>query len=179
MKKLIAMLLCVVLLASFVGAYAEDAHQLIYGASTEIGGDFSASDGWFTNNATDAMIRRMTDDTTTVVMNKEGAYIVNPTVAAEVEGVMNEDGTKTYTVKINDGLLSPANWAPKSLLICRSSAVRNTMTALPAPFPVCASWMTTPCPSPSFPTMYRTTMILPTPPSQRSIWTSGSVTALP
>ena len=105
MKKFIAMLLAAVMLLSVAAVSAEDAHQLIYGATTEISGDFSASDGWFTNNATDAMIRRMTDDCTTVVMNKEGAYIVNPTVAADVQGEMNEDGTKTYTVKINDGLV--------------------------------------------------------------------------
>ena len=105
MKKFFAMLLVAALLMGVIGASAEDAHQLIYGATTEISGDFSASDGWFTNNATDAMIRRMTDDCTTVVMNKEGAYIVNPTVAASVEGTMNDDGTKTYTVQINDGLV--------------------------------------------------------------------------
>ncbi|MBO4537405.1 MAG: ABC transporter substrate-binding protein, partial [Erysipelotrichaceae bacterium] len=61
--------------------------------------------GWFTNNATDAMIINLTEDCATVTMNKEGAYIVNPTVSESVEGVMNEDGTKTYTIKVNDGLV--------------------------------------------------------------------------
>ena len=105
MKKFFAILLAAVMLLSVAAVNAEDAHQLIYGSTTEISGDFSASDAWFTNNATDAMIRRMIDDCTTVVMDMEGAYIVNPTVAESVEGEMNEDGTKTYTVKINDGLV--------------------------------------------------------------------------
>ena len=99
------MLLVAALLMGVVSAFAEDAHQLIYGATTEIAGDFSFGRGWFTNNATDAMIVNMTEDCATVTMNKEGAYIVNPTVSESVEGVMNEDGTKTYTVKVKDGLV--------------------------------------------------------------------------
>ena len=87
-----------------VSAFAEDEHVLIYGASTEISGDF-APGAWWTNNATDSMIRALTNDCSTVVMNKEGEYIVNPTVSESVEGVMNEDGTKTYTIKIKDGLV--------------------------------------------------------------------------
>ena len=105
MKKFIALLLAAMMLMSFAAVSAEDAHQLIYGTSTEISGDFSASDSWFSNNATDAKIRRLTDDCTTVVMNKEGAYIVNETVASDVHGEMNDDGTKTYTVQIKDGLV--------------------------------------------------------------------------
>ncbi len=104
MKKVLAILLALALMLGMTGAVAEDAHQLIYGATTEISGDF-APGAWWTNNATDAMIRNFINDCTTVVMNKEGAYIVNPTVAASVEGVMNDDGTKTYTVKINEGLV--------------------------------------------------------------------------
>ena len=50
MKKFFAMLLVAALLMGVIGASAEDAHQLIYGATTEISGDFSASDSWFTNN---------------------------------------------------------------------------------------------------------------------------------
>lgn len=104
MKKFIAMLLVAAMLMGVVSAFAEDAHQLIYGATTEISGDF-APGAWWSNNATDAMIRNMIYDYTTVVMNKEGAYIVNPTIAADVQGEMNEDGTKTYTIKVNEGLV--------------------------------------------------------------------------
>ena len=104
MKKIVALLLAAVMLLGVCGAVAEDAHQLIYGATTEIGGDFAAGRTWFTNNATDAMITEMISDYSTVVMNKEGAYIVNPTIAESVDGVMNDDGTKTYTIKIKEGL---------------------------------------------------------------------------
>lgn len=104
MKKILAMLLTMVMVFTMVSAIAEDEHVLIYGTSTEISGDF-APGAWWTNNAADAMIRELTNDCATVVMNMEGEYIVNPTVAESVEGVMNEDGTKTYTIKIKDGLV--------------------------------------------------------------------------
>ncbi|MBR5110256.1 MAG: ABC transporter substrate-binding protein [Clostridia bacterium] len=104
MKKTLAMLLAMVMAFTMVSALAEDEHVLIYGATTEISGDF-APGAWWTNNATDAMIRELTNDCATVVMNMEGEYIVNPTVAESVEGVMNDDGTKTYTIKIKDGLV--------------------------------------------------------------------------
>ncbi|MBQ8161373.1 MAG: ABC transporter substrate-binding protein [Clostridia bacterium] len=103
MKKIVALLLAAMMLMGLVGAQAEDAHQLIYGATTEISGDF-APGAWWTNNATDKMLRDFTNDCSTVVTDQGGADIVNYTVAESVEGVMNDDGTKTYTVKIKDGL---------------------------------------------------------------------------
>lgn len=106
-KKLFAMLLVLAMVVSLAGmAFADDAqeHVLIYGASTEISGDF-APDAWWTNNATDKMLRDMTNDYGTVVSDQGGAFVVNYTVADSIEGVMNEDGTKTYTVKVKDGLV--------------------------------------------------------------------------
>ena len=41
----------------------------------------------------------------TVVYTKEGEFEYNPTVVASHEETENEDGTKTYTVSINDGLV--------------------------------------------------------------------------
>ena len=49
-----------------------DAHQLIYGSTTEISGDF-APDAWWTNNATDKMLRDFTTDYGTVVTDQGGA----------------------------------------------------------------------------------------------------------
>ena len=46
MKKLLAVLLAVAMLMSVAGVYAEDAHQLIYGATTEISGDFAPGAWW-------------------------------------------------------------------------------------------------------------------------------------
>jgi len=106
MKKLLAMLLALCMVLSVAGALAEAPaeHVLIYGASTEINGDFAPSALW-TNNATDKMLRDFTSDYSVIVTDQGGALVINPTVAASVEGVMNEDGTKTYTVVLNDGLV--------------------------------------------------------------------------
>ncbi len=104
MKKFIVMLLAAVMLLSVAAVSAEDAHQLIYGATTEISGDF-APDAWWTNNATDKMLRDFTTDYGTVVTDQGGALVINETTCEDIEGEMNEDGTKTYTVKIKDGLV--------------------------------------------------------------------------
>lgn len=96
--------LVVALLMSCV-AYAEEpthANSLIYGSTTEISGDWGRA--LWTNNATDKMIRDMIDDYGTVVSNQGGEYIINPTVVEEYTTQENEDGTKTYTIKLNDGL---------------------------------------------------------------------------
>lgn len=121
MKKFLAMLLAVMMVMSMATVFAEDAPaaaedtavveeapkaqkgEIIYGTTTEIGGDFAPS-SWWTNNATDKMVREMTNDYSTVVSNQGGEYVINSTVADTVEGVMNDDGTKTYTVKIKEGL---------------------------------------------------------------------------
>lgn len=104
MKKYFAILLAAVMLLSVAAVNAEDAHQLIYGASTEISGDF-APGAWWTNNATDKMIRDFTTDYGTVVTDQGGALVINDTTCDDIEGEMNEDGTKTYTVVLNEGLV--------------------------------------------------------------------------
>ena len=106
MKKIVAILLAAMMLLSVTAAFAKNAneHVLIYGTSTEINGDF-APGAWWTNNATDKMLRDFTNDYSTVVTDQGGADIINPTVCDGIEGVMNEDGTKTYTVKVKSGLV--------------------------------------------------------------------------
>ncbi len=79
-------------------------NRLIYGSNTDVSGDIGPG-SWWTNNATDKMIRDLINDYATVTTNQGGEYIVNETVCGGIEGVENEDGTKTYTVKINEGLL--------------------------------------------------------------------------
>ena len=112
MKKLLTSILAVlmamtlVVTGGFAGSAVAAAEQpvLIYGSSTEIGGDF-APGAWWTNGATDKMIRDMTNDYDTVVSNQGGEYVQNETTCESIEGVMNEDGTKTFTVKIKEGLV--------------------------------------------------------------------------
>ena len=79
-------------------------NRLIYGSTTEVSGDIGPG-SWWTNNATDDMIRSLIDDYAVVTTNQGGEYIVNPTVSSGVTSVENEDGSKTFTVKINEGLL--------------------------------------------------------------------------
>ena len=111
MKNITRILLALVLaLTLIVPAFAEEAAApvaekgtIVYGASTEIGGDF-APGAWFTNNATDKMLRDLSNDYYTVVTDQGGAYVVNNTVCQEIAGEVNEDGTKTFTIKVKEGL---------------------------------------------------------------------------
>ena len=108
MKKMLAMLLALCMVLSMAPAMAETAAAekgtVIYGSTTEIGGDFWFTSLW-TNGSTDAMIRSLTNELATVVTDQGGALVVNPTVASDVSSEMNDDGTKTYTVTINEGLV--------------------------------------------------------------------------
>ncbi len=109
MKKLLSMLLAVVMLLSmsamaFAESTAAEKGTIIYGSTTEIGGDF-APGAWWTNNATDKMIRDMTNDYYIATTNQGGELVINPTVCESYTGVVNPDGSKTFTVKINEGLV--------------------------------------------------------------------------
>ena len=109
MKKFLAILLAAMMALTMTAAVAETAAPaeekgtIVYGASTEIGGDF-APGAWYTNNATDKMLRDLSTDYYTVVTDQGGAYVVNNTVTDSIEGTVNEDGTKTFTIKVKEGL---------------------------------------------------------------------------
>ncbi len=82
-----------------------EAHEnkVIYGSSTEVSGDLG--NAWWTNNATDKLIRDLINDYDVIKFDQFGQMVVNTTVAADVaDPVENEDGSATYTVKINEGL---------------------------------------------------------------------------
>lgn len=106
-KKTWSLLLAIALVAATMFAAVAEEHpvggQLIYASSTEISGDWAPSSYW-TNNASDAMIRRLIYDCNPVANDKDGGLLVNNYVAESLEGVVNEDGTKTFTIKIKDGL---------------------------------------------------------------------------
>lgn len=108
MKKFLAVLLAAMMVLTMTAAVAEDTAQekgtIVYGASTEIGGDF-APGAWYTNNATDKMLRDLSNDYNTVVTDQGGAYVINPTVCESIDSVMNDDGTKTFTIKVKQGLV--------------------------------------------------------------------------
>ena len=94
------------MLLSVSSAFAESAEKctIVDGSTTEIGGDF-APGAWWTNNATDKLCRDMTNDYAVTVTDQGGAYVINPTVCADLSSVVNPDGSKTFTVKINEGLV--------------------------------------------------------------------------
>ena len=107
MKKLLSLVLAIAMVLSMTTAFAENTAEkgtIIYGSSTEIGGDF-APGAWWTNNATDKMIRDMTNDYAVIVTNQGGELVVNETVCESYTSVVNPDGSKTFTVKINEGLV--------------------------------------------------------------------------
>ena len=104
MYKRILIIPVIVLLLIASAVSAEDAHQLIYGTTNDISGDF-APGAWWTNNGTDNMLRGLTEDYGTLAYDQYGDIVINETVCESIESEMNEDGSKTFTVKIKDGLV--------------------------------------------------------------------------
>lgn len=78
-------------------------NRFIYGTTTALSGDMTTS--FFGNNATDKLIRDLMFEYSTVAMNRNAEYVVNPTVCdGDIQIVVNADGSKTYTNKIKQGL---------------------------------------------------------------------------
>lgn len=107
MKKILALLLATMMVLGSVSAFAEapaaEKGTIIYGSTTELSGDWGRE--FWTNNAVDRTVREMMDDYYTVVSNQGGEWVINETIAKSIESVINEDGTKTFTVQINKGLV--------------------------------------------------------------------------
>ncbi|MCI6374591.1 MAG: ABC transporter substrate-binding protein [Clostridiales bacterium] len=106
MKKLLSLLLAAALLMTLsVAAMADGIEKgtIVYGSSTELSGDWGRE--MWTNNAADKLVRELMDDYSTVASNQGGEFVVNPTIVKEMDSVVNEDGTKTFTVTINEGLV--------------------------------------------------------------------------
>lgn len=81
----------------------EPTGQLVIGALTDLESDFY--DASFNNTATNHKLYNLLHGYGTVVSDIDGAFVYDPTVVKSHEEVENEDGTKTYTVTINDGLV--------------------------------------------------------------------------
>lgn len=78
-------------------------NKLVIGAITQMESEFY--DASFSNAATNYSMYDLLHGYTTVVSTKEGEFVYDPTVVKEHSETENEDGTKTYTVTINDGLV--------------------------------------------------------------------------
>lgn len=78
--------------------------QLIIGTTTDLEQDFY--DPTFNNSATNYKVQLgMLHGYGTVVTSKDGQWMTDPMVVANLDTVENEDGTKTFTITLNDGLL--------------------------------------------------------------------------
>ena len=81
----------------------EPTGQLVIGTITDLDNDFY--DASYNNNATNYKLYDLLHGLATVTSDKEGAFVYDSTVVKSHEEKENEDGTKTYTVTINDGLV--------------------------------------------------------------------------
>lgn len=106
MKKLVALVMALAMMLGLFGiASAETAGgELIYGSSTELSGDWAHGAIW-TNNAADNMVRALMNDYSTVSFDQGGALVINNAVTESIDSEMNANGTKTFTVKIKEGLV--------------------------------------------------------------------------
>lgn len=75
--------------------------QLIVGNTTELSGDWIP---YFQNNAAEYDIYQLISGYSTVDMTRDIQYVINDTVVEKYDVKENEDGSKTYTWTIKDGL---------------------------------------------------------------------------
>lgn len=79
--------------------------KIILGSTTELGGRFRyASFGVSSPGASDSAVSTLSSGLETVTANKEGNYQVDNTVVKSLEQKLNDDGTLTFTIEINDDL---------------------------------------------------------------------------
>ena len=75
--------------------------QIILGVISETSGDITPS---WANGAGDYTAYQLITGMSPVDYDQEGKWVENPSVVESIEAVDNEDGSKTYTVTIKDGL---------------------------------------------------------------------------
>ena len=81
----------------------EPTGQVIIGSTTMLENEWY--DPAYENTAFNYKAYALIHGGDTVIYTKEGMFEVNPTVVKNLETTENEDGTKTFTITINDGLL--------------------------------------------------------------------------
>lgn len=81
-------------------------NDIIIGNTTDLSGKFRYSPfGGSNSGAADLDVDNLINGLETVATIKEGGFEVNKTVVKQLDKVENEDGTLTYTITLNDGLV--------------------------------------------------------------------------
>lgn len=81
-------------------------NDIIIGNTTDLSGKFRYSPfGGSNPGAADLDVDNLINGMETVATTKEGGFEVNKTVVKQLDKVENEDGTLTYTITLNDGLV--------------------------------------------------------------------------
>ena len=75
--------------------------QLIVGDGTQSNGDIYP---YWTNNSSDNAVYQLTSGCSTIEIDKEGKYVVNPQAVKEKNDVKNSDGTITTTFKLQEDM---------------------------------------------------------------------------
>ncbi len=118
MKKVLALMLALAMVFAFAAcdnaqapadggneggnANATVGGSIVVGSTTDL--DANMLSGW-TNGSQNAAIRTLIFGYGTVAYTKDGQFIADPSVTESIEGVMNDDGTKTFTVKLQKDLV--------------------------------------------------------------------------
>ena len=101
---------------------SEPSGQLVIGSITQVLNEFYDT-GFSTSETNFNMYDLIHGSYDTVIFNKEGEFQYNDTVVASHEEAENEDGSKTYTIAIKDGLVWSDGTAitAKGLRLCHAA----------------------------------------------------------
>lgn len=100
--------------------------QLILGTITDLEQDFY--DPTYNSSSTNyKLTENVLHGYTTVITTKEGEWITDPMVVSALDTADNEDGTKTFTITLNDGLL----WTDNSAVTAKDYAFAMLLESSP------------------------------------------------
>ena len=87
----------------------EDVAEVTYSNKQIVIGDISETSGditpYWTNGSSDYSAYKMVTGLGTVTVDRDGKWLYDETVVKDVQETENEDGSKTWTYTINDGLM--------------------------------------------------------------------------
>lgn len=106
-KKALLLLLVIAMLLPMSLAGCSKEHkvggQIIIGSTTQLSGDWGYAQ--WTNNASDKDIRDLINGYSPVAVTKDNEFVYDKNVVKSVDSVVNDDGTKTFTVTLQEDLV--------------------------------------------------------------------------